>query len=364
MFFYVKIYTEKILRVLVILMKKNEISVLNVLFCMMVIFIHVTAAPLTSHNTTENVSKILFFFHRMSGVAVHGFIFLSGLKLFIKDTDKINYPKYLVSRFKRVYVPYLIFAVLYYVFEVSRNIYVFDLKQLGKFLLIGSGEAHFYFVFVIMQFYILFPIWRKLLKTKNITLLLCISLLINFICYSHIPKILSTLNISNNFTYNHGLFTSYIFAWILGCVCGKYYEEFLAIAKRKMPTYGLLTLILLMADVIMAYNFTFNGATYFCMSYIRLLYLYSMIMFLYGFFANYSFRIFRTDLFKMIDRATFSIYLFHVFVIYAVDSFTKAVFPVGQLKMYVINFILVYSISVTLCVLFGNYLRRSKNEKN
>ena len=43
-------------------MKKNEISVLNVLFCLMVIFIHVTAAPLTGHNTTENVVRYCFIF--------------------------------------------------------------------------------------------------------------------------------------------------------------------------------------------------------------------------------------------------------------------------------------------------------------
>lgn len=345
-------------------MKKREISVLNVLFCLMVIFIHVTAAPLTSQNTTENISKILFSLHRLCGVAVHGFVFLAGLKLFLKDTDKINYPKYIKSRFKRIYLPYLVFAVLYYLFEVARNIYAFDLKQLATFILIGSGEAHFYFVFVIMQFYILFPIWRKILRTKNIPLLLVISVLINFICYCHLPQIISALNISKNFTYNHGLFTSYIFAWILGCVCGKYYERFIKIAKIKVWNYGLLALILFLADVIMAYNNFFYGASFFCSGYIRLLYLYSMILFMYGIFVNYNFRIFRTDLFNKIDKATFPIFLFHVFVIYAVESFTKEMFSFGQLKMYAINFVLVYSISVSLCVLFANYLRRSRNEKN
>lgn len=344
-------------------MKKKEISVLNVLFCLMVIFIHVTAAPLTSNNTTENISKILFFFHRMCGVAVHGFVFLSGLKLFLKDTDKISYPKYIKSRFKRIYVPYLIFTILYYLFEVSRNIYVFDFRQLVEFLILGNGEAHLYFVFVIMQFYLLFPLWRRLLKTKNLNLLLGIALVINFICYCHLPHILASLNITKNFSYNHGLFTSYIFVWILGCVCGKYYEKFVAIAKRKIWTYGLLTLVLLFTDVIMAYNFTYNNVNIPVLSYIRLIYLYAMLMFLYGVFVNFDFRIFRTKLFQKIDKSTFSIFLFHLFVIYAVDSFTKEMFSFGQLKMYAINFVLVYTISVSMCVMIGDYLRRHKNEK-
>ena len=345
-------------------MKKKEISVLNVLFCLMVIFIHVTATPLTSQNTTENVSKILFFLHRLCGVAVHGFVFLAGLKLFLKDTDKINYAKYIKSRFKRIYVPYLVFAFIYYLFEVSRNIYTFDLKQLAGFILIGSGEAHFYFVFVIMQFYILFPLWRKILGTKSIPLLLVISAFVNFICYCHLPQIMSAVNISKNFTYNHGLFTSYIFAWILGCVCGKYYEKFVKIVKRKVWNYGLVALMLFLADVTMAYNTFFYGANFFYSGYIRLLYVYSMIMFMYGIFVNYNFGIFRTDLFYKIDKATFPIFLFHVFVIYAVESFTKEMFSLGQLKTYAINFILVYSISVSLCVMFANYFGRDRNEKN
>lgn len=329
----------------------------------MVIFIHVTAAPLTSHNTTENVSRILFFSHRMCGVAVHGFVFLAGLKLFLKDTNKISYPRYIKSRFMRIYVPYLIFSVLYYLFEVSRNIYVFDLKQLTKFMLTGSGEAHLYFVFVIMQFYILFPLWRRLLKTKNIPLLLCIAALVNFVCYCHLPQILSLFNISKNFAYNHGLFTSYIFVWILGCVCGKYYDKFVEFAKNKILFFGVLSALLVCVDVFMAYNTNYYGAHYWCLSYVRLMYLSAMIMFMYGIFLHHKPGILNTGLFNKIDNATFSIYLFHLFVIYAVDSFTKIIFHFGQLRMYVINFILVYSISVTLCVMYKNYVGRIKNEK-
>ncbi len=342
-------------------MKKNEISVLNVLFCLMVIFIHVTAAPITGHNTTEHVSRILFFIHRMCGVAVHGFVFLSSVKLFLKDTSKIDYRKYIKGRFSRIYIPYLIFVVIYYLFEVTRGFYEFNIPQLLEFILFGSGESHFYFIFVIMQFYLLFPLWRKLLNTKNVFGLLAVAAVLNIVCYCHLTDILSLLHI--NFYYNHGLFTSYIFVWILGCVCGKYYDVFIEFIKTHFWKFGIAALVLLVADVYMAYNTSYYNASYPVLDYVRLLYLYTMILFMYGLFTIYRSKLFKTELFEKINNATFSIFLFHVFVIYAVNGFTSNVFSFGQLRMYLINFVLVYSISVTLCVMFKNYTRGIKYEK-
>ncbi len=346
---------------LVKIMKKNEISVLNVLFCLMVIFIHVTAAPIMGHYTTENVSRILFFIHRMCGVAVHGFVFLSSVKLFLKDTSKIDYRKYIKTRFHKIYIPYLIFVTIYYLFEVTRGFYEFNIPQLCEFILFGSGESHFYFIFVIMQFYLLFPLWRKLLETKRVFMLLGIAAVVNVVFYCHLPDILSAFNI--NFTYNHGLFTSYIFVWILGCVCGKYYDIFIDFVKIHFWKFGIAALILLFADSYMSYGISYYYKFYPGLDYVRLLYLYTMLLFMYGLFTLYRPRIFRTELFEKINNATFSIFLFHIFVIYAVNGFTSNVFSFGQLRMYLINFVLVYSISVTMCVMFGNYARRVKHEK-
>ena len=342
-------------------MKKNEISVLNVLFCLMVIFIHVTAAPLAGHVTTENVSKILFYIQRMCGVAVHGFVFLSSMKLFLKDTSQINYRKYIKSRLRKIYLPYLIFVVIYYLFEVARGFYVFNVSQLFKFVLFGSGESHFYFIFVIMQFYFLFPLWRKLLKTNRVLLLLAVAAVINIVCYCHLPGILASLGIQN--IYNHGIFTSYIFVWILGCVCGKYYDQFADFIKMHFWKFGIAAFVLFLIDANMAYKTSLYLGHYMFSNHVRLLYLYTMIPSMYGLFLIYRPRIFRTELFAKIDDATFPIFLFHVYVIYAVNGFTTSLFHFGQLKMYLVNFILVYSISVTLCVMFKNYIRRSKNEK-
>ena len=107
-------------------MKKNEISALNVLFCLMVIFIHVTSAPITNLPPDTVTVKILFSIHRMCGVAVYGFVFLSGVKLFLKDTSKIEYSEYIIARLQKIYIPYLIVTVLYYLYEIILGFYVFD----------------------------------------------------------------------------------------------------------------------------------------------------------------------------------------------------------------------------------------------
>lgn len=340
-------------------MKKNEISILNVLFCLMIIFIHVTAAPITNLSPDTLIVKVLFVIHRICGVAVHGFVFLSGLKLFLKDTSNIKYYDYIVSRIKRIYIPYLIVAVLYYFFEVCRGVYIFDIHQLAGFLTFGNGEAHLYFVFVIMQFYLLLPLWRHLVNTKNTPVLLIVAALINIVGYCYLTDILSCLNIAENFSYNHGLFTSYIFVWTLGCVCGKYYDKFVNFIGDKKFIFGLVAGLLTFADVYMEFNNFYYGGVFEFSKIVRLLYLPAMIMFVYSLFAGCKLKIFNNRILKLIDGASFEIYLFHIFVIYVVGSFTKKI-ALGQLELYSINFVFVYLISITLCVLYKNIIGRLK----
>lgn len=341
-------------------MKKSEISVLNVLFCLMVIFIHVTAAPITSIDCGKVIVKILYFIQRMCGVAVHGFVFLSGLKLFLKDTSSISYPTYLFSRFKKIFLPYSVIAVLYYLYGIFRGNFVFSIRQLLTFVFTGSGEAHLYFVFVIMQLYILFPLWHFLLEKVNKYALITIAGIINIFCIYNLPQMLEHIGIFDNFSYNHGLFTSYLLIWTLGCLCGKHYDDFVRLAVKYRLVFGIASSLLLLADVYMSFNVDYYGAEFLLFKFVRIIYLVIMIMFLYGQFSNCKFKIFDTALFHSINNASYEIYLFHVFVIYALNDYLKAHFQLSDITSYIINFVVVYISSIGLCVLYKTVVRRVK----
>lgn len=333
-------------------MKKNEISFLNVIFCMMVIFIHVTAFPVTSL-PPHNISLMaLYAVQRICGVAVHGFVFLGGLKLFLKETSCIKYSTYLVSRLKKIYVPYLVIAVAYYLYEVCMGYMSFDFLKLSGFLVFGSGEAHLYFVFVIMQFYILFPLWRYLMSRVGTVWVLSVSAVVNIFFYCWFPKVLELCGICDNFSYNHGVFTSYLFAWILGCVCGKYYKKFLAFINEKFVILGFCALILACYDIYMAYNNYYYGTEFALLKPVRLLYLPAMILFLYGIAVRCSDKLLNSRAVLLIDSVSYEIYLFHIFVIYFVDKSITKYLNFGVLESYFLKSFAVYFISIYACIVF------------
>ena len=70
--------------------RKTEISMLNILLCLMVVFIHVSSAPVSQLNKESFQYITVMVPWRLSAFVVQGFIFLSGLKFFIKGTENFN----------------------------------------------------------------------------------------------------------------------------------------------------------------------------------------------------------------------------------------------------------------------------------
>ena len=71
--------------------RKNELSSMNIVFCLLVIFIHVSSAPVTGLSKESWQYAVFFVPWRLSAFVVQGFIFLSGLKMFLKeDTKRYN----------------------------------------------------------------------------------------------------------------------------------------------------------------------------------------------------------------------------------------------------------------------------------
>ena len=63
--------------------RKNELSLLNIIFCLLVIFIHIASAPIAGLSKGSWQYGVFFVPWRLSSFVVQGFIFLSGLKMFL-----------------------------------------------------------------------------------------------------------------------------------------------------------------------------------------------------------------------------------------------------------------------------------------
>ncbi|MGE5474656.1 MAG: acyltransferase [Ignavibacteriales bacterium] len=102
--------------------------------------------------------------------AVPMFLFISALVLAFKYSkeENINWIKFYKSRLTQIIIPYLVWTVIYLLYRtfVYNEHFSFlatpglgdDAKFTIKTLLLGKGYFHLYFLSVIVQFYIVFPL--------------------------------------------------------------------------------------------------------------------------------------------------------------------------------------------------------------
>ena len=143
--------------------RKREISVLNCLFCIMVVCIHLLSEPVTSLTKGSWQYLCAYIPQQLFFVAVYGFIFLSGLKLFLKNRpEKLSV--FYKKRFISIVVPYLAAVTVYYIVFHFVYGYGISIKNILYYYGLGRIASHMYFVVAIVQFYLLMPLWRWLLN--------------------------------------------------------------------------------------------------------------------------------------------------------------------------------------------------------
>ncbi|MGJ0118224.1 acyltransferase [Williamsia sp. MIQD14] len=94
----------------------------------------------------------------------NAFFFLTGFVLMFGNYDKADFAsiRFWRRRLKLVAIPYVIWSVVYWTFSVVAasgwSQLPFSLDSLWSGLAWGTAGFHLYFLFVIMQFYVLFPV--------------------------------------------------------------------------------------------------------------------------------------------------------------------------------------------------------------
>ncbi|GAA4298334.1 acyltransferase [Nibribacter koreensis] len=168
---------------------------------------------LTSFNKAEWWIGNLFVSFFLSGLPL--FIILSGVLLF----DKSEKPGFYIARFKRIFIPFLFWNIIY---GFINNIFDYSKGLDNTLNLFTTNSYHFWFVYVILILYIFFPILSFFIKkNKNKTLLYAtlFYLLLN-ICYIFYNQIYPS-SILFNFLFHAIIYSYHIvvsviaFKWIL-----------------------------------------------------------------------------------------------------------------------------------------------------
>jgi peptidoglycan/LPS O-acetylase OafA/YrhL len=231
----------------------SELSYLNVLFTLMVICVHIFSEPITKLDRASFQYFAIFAPWKLFQFVTQAFVFLSGLKLFIKKRDRFDIKGFYLARLKRVLLPYLAWVVIYYAYFVGIGWYKFSFSELLHYIIFGDLASHFYFVIIIIQLYLLTPLLARLFKVCSPWLLSIYAFFISLLLGEFLPQILGFISPEIAFAYNDRLFTTYLFYFVIGAAVGTSYEQVKAAIRRaKVSVYTAFVLFALL-DLVLSY---------------------------------------------------------------------------------------------------------------
>lgn len=321
--------------------RKHELSLLNIVFCLIVIFIHIASAPVTGLDRQSVAYAVVFLPWRLSAFVVQGFIFLSGVKMFLGFGKKVNYKKYYLSRAEKIVIPYLISVCLFYLYFVWRNYFGFSLSELIGYAVKGDLVSHFYFVIIIVQFYLLRPLWEVMVRRASPAAAIGTALVIT----------IAGKVIGQGFVYNDRIFTTYLIYWVIGCYAGAYYELF----KEKISKYhkGITAAFCVIAAAEAVFSYMhFTGRTIAFIEQLHFVYAVCAIAFCVVISLRLGDTVMNSSLMQKIDGASYYIYLVHPLVIFEADRLIDAAGITAIDTAFILRGIAAYVVTISVCIAY------------
>ena len=331
--------------------RKNELSFLNIVFCLLVIFIHVSSAPVTGLLKGSWQYGVIFVPWRLSAFVVQGFILLSGLKMFLKE-DTQSYKEYCKNKFAKIIVPYILAVILFYAYFLWRNYFGFSVKDLLGYIVKGDLVSHFYFVIAIVQFYLLKPVWTFMVNKISPKIAISLSMIVMFLCKYGF----------SSFQYNDRLFTTYLTYWVMGCYAGKHYTSVLNHIKRYKKAYISQFVVVASLEAVISYaQFVYGGMRF--LEELHFVYCISAILATSGVATMVADSVMNKKLFKKIDNSSYYIYLIHPLFIFMTDGLLEK-YGIGDIAVgFAIRCIVTYTLSIFVSIVYmGTKKKIKRNE--
>lgn len=333
----------------------TELSLMNVALCFTVIFMHVTGFAIGASDKSSWQFLILMPFWRMTICAVPGFIFLSAVKFGInQDRDEFSYSKYLLSRIKRVLIPYVIAVVVYFAVFYLLGDREFDISELLARMLDGNMSYHFYFVIVIMQFYLLAPLWRWLrvkLQSPVFAIIAAVTALqVSLIFGQYLADVLLIFHKGDVFPYCDRIFTTYIFWWILGLAVGANYRRVSAVITQNTLAVIVYFAFFTLCNIVFTYINLTGIASVWWLETLTLLYNFGAVMFLFAVSLRAAdSKISYLAATSWFDEGAYSIYLWHPLMIHLGDRLTDEI-PMSLAARLSVKAVFGFVITSFLCI--------------
>lgn len=211
----------------------SEIHIIRAIACILVLLVHVSAT--FYYQQGKEFNDITYFINQISRFGTPMFALISGFLLFYQVRHKgFKLNRFVSSRFTKIGLPFLFWSIVYLLFmyfELEANPFESGFKLFFIDFIFGNAFYHLYFMSIVFQFYLLFPI-LQLFRSKLIwPALLGISVFIN----------LYFLKVYNPGQFNgllgemlsqRAFLPNWIFFFIFGGFLAYYYEPLSAFAKK------------------------------------------------------------------------------------------------------------------------------------
>ena len=294
-----------------------------------VVAIHIGSQYLT--NPTPNINLVALF-EIVSRFSVPIFFFISAFGLFYKIdlSAPFDYKNFLRRRFKAVLIPYLLWSIFY--FTHDNNFFAYGLPDFGfvvEVIFFGLAKYQLYFLVILIWFYLLMPLWIKIIKNLTPTkfaIIFFAQIAFNYFSsynvalaeFTNSLPFDSVLKMFLMWRLNY-LVLHYVFVFLLGAILAIHSEKFFDWLKENKILVSGFFVITLAAHLgyfyflVMVKNYSALNAvnTAHQLSPTGFFYTIGASIFLFMLFENFTFTEIAEKFLSLTGKNSYFVYLFH-----------------------------------------------------
>lgn len=269
--------------------------------------------------------------YNFSKFGVPIFVFITGMALFYNYNQQLKYGTFMKKRVSDILVPFILWNFIYIMYVFSTfNLFALDWATLYKEFITPKIGYHLWYIIMIFQFYLLYPLFLKMVKwidtTRNKRRISLITLFILYVIYLWLSYHYLPLHISEYplwlqqiLNERNIFFISYIFYFIFGGFAALHLNKFRDWVTKSTSWNSFLFFALLIwvtyelfAGLKSFHSLDFSNTLkptvfLFVMSEILILYLLAMLIAQYKTYVN--------KILTFIGTYSFGAYLIHALVL-------------------------------------------------
>ena len=329
--------------------RRTELDYINAAACLCVILIHVLSYGIGGYGPQSWQAAVIYFPWRLAGFVVPAFLFTGAVKMALFFGDrKITagvYLHYIWERILHIYFPYVIWAAVYYLYLYSAGYMQGSFSELTAGIFWGSLSGQFYYIVIVMQFYLLMPLWIRLVRRVPFFVSLCVSIFLTMIAL-RFSNFLRLFDFS--FAYADRMFLPYLVFWILGIYAGAHYDRMTESIRRIGAGTGAVFCLCVLSGTLLAYGNYSRGILLIDQDFLKLVTDIMSILLIWAVCIRIRGKKRRTGkLLAKINRASYQVYLSHCLFLTAVTD-VLAGYAVSTLLILTVRAIIGYTVPFLL----------------